>query len=928
MTSSEHHSHNPLASKLKNMFGPDKHAIFSATVVIHEMGNVPQLQGNFAVAWKFRGRKPRGKESLEAPPAKGHGLLSKPSMPNLKLHHPSGSTLSVRTSSTTSSLALPPTPRSLLNPESSRQRPNKASTLPIPPDCQQDTLRPEKKGSDPTPLKQVLQSSLSGKPILPMESPAMMEEPEGFDLGGDGGGGDSGGSSGSAGDAADESRVGSTAGSRESSQTRLSGQSVNSLPTGAQGRQQPPKVNTCPQVNVHRPSITSPTSAVHLRQDLSRLNLGSGAGGGGSGGTTPSMTVPVPRSTSGGRSVPRAPVRSGTTPSYATLLESLPPEERRGPAGSGGMVRTGSDATNATVGTMGTEETESSASAASGWTNAPGQDTRPGARRMRSATGPLVGGSPAIDLSSTSRKGETPIRPLRSHACKWDYELHHTLRMPIGKPGANTPTARGGRQGTGGAPVLGNGPTSESGIELTILQYPASATPAAPPSSANASIASSPMLKGGTSTPHGESSGPTATVAAMAVKAARGKDPLPEVLKPKIGEKSPIKYGTIDVDLAPFAGKGRMTRRFLLKGSRTNATVKVTVELKFMGGEENWVPPPMQEGHHVTGVVDLMGEQHDIRSDLHLVKTPSGSSSSDSNPLERTRTNMTNMTALSAASSYYPYTRNPSTASLGLVRTLTNTHHDPYEYHLRDPSPSRRDRDRERERDRERRPRPSRTHTHTGVGLTPPKHRHVSPSRSAVGLASPGSMISAGRSPTHSHLDLPRASPAAPPLLLSLQEIHHRHHHHHSHHMRIPRLGHGHSSGGGGGREKGLPTMHDLPPESIIEAIFNPYPAAQAGPFTYVPEKVGMLEGEEEVMRRVAREVSGEEWEEGSGDTGEGEGGASGTAGGTSGGTGLGLEVDGKTKEGKGLWRMRGRARAERARKETKEKERKSTGST
>lgn len=35
-------------------------------------------------------------------------------------------------------------------------------------------------------------------------------------------------------------------------------------------------------------------------------------------------------------------------------------------------------------------------------------------------------------------------------------------------------------------------------------------------------------------------------------------------------------FGIVDVDLAAFAGKGRTTRRFLLKGSKTNATIKVS----------------------------------------------------------------------------------------------------------------------------------------------------------------------------------------------------------------------------------------------------------------------------------------------------------------------------------------------------------------
>jgi hypothetical protein len=47
------------------MFDSAKTANFEAKVVIHELGNVPQLAGEFAVSWKFRGRRPRGKEAGE-----------------------------------------------------------------------------------------------------------------------------------------------------------------------------------------------------------------------------------------------------------------------------------------------------------------------------------------------------------------------------------------------------------------------------------------------------------------------------------------------------------------------------------------------------------------------------------------------------------------------------------------------------------------------------------------------------------------------------------------------------------------------------------------------------------------------------------------------------------------------------------------------
>lgn len=56
--------------------------------------------------------------------------------------------------------------------------------------------------------------------------------------------------------------------------------------------------------------------------------------------------------------------------------------------------------------------------------------------------------------------------------------------------------------------------------------------------------------------------------------------------------------------------------------------------------------------------------------------------------------------------------------------------------------------------------------------------------------------------------------------------------------------------------------MHDLPPETIIEAIFNPHPAAQAGPFTYVPAEYCDAEGEDDVVERMVMDANDDVEEE------------------------------------------------------------------
>ncbi len=111
-------------------------------------------------------------------------------------------------------------------------------------------------------------------------------------------------------------------------------------------------------------------------------------------------------------------------------------------------------------------------------------------------------------------------------------------------------------------------------------------------------------------------------------------------------------------------------------------------------------------------------------------------------------------------------------------------------------------------------------------------------------------------------------------------------HPHHSHHIRdrdrnditTPKSG-----------------IHELPPEVIIEAVFNPHPATEEGPFTFVPAAKGeRLEHEDAAMDRVL------EWADPS--TAEDE------------------RVNGNGKEHKLGWGGRMRARKERKEKERQSK--------
>lgn len=61
MTTSESTS-NGLGAKLRHMLDTQKYAIFDVAITIQELGNVPQLQGEFAAKWKFHGKKPGTKD--------------------------------------------------------------------------------------------------------------------------------------------------------------------------------------------------------------------------------------------------------------------------------------------------------------------------------------------------------------------------------------------------------------------------------------------------------------------------------------------------------------------------------------------------------------------------------------------------------------------------------------------------------------------------------------------------------------------------------------------------------------------------------------------------------------------------------------------------------------------------------------------------
>lgn len=607
----------------------------------------------------------------------------KPSLPNLKLTqpayasslHPSSSSISLRSSSTGGSSSirsvgsgLPPAPNQGQGP-GQLLKGKSMSTPPLPMTSMKSNghghngkhTRVEKKGSDPTPLRQ---STGAGSDLETVESPSTLD-----------------GASSYASSIVDQDKSTGTA--------RLPSRSSTLPPT--------------------HPLSTSSTSAARTRQI--------------SGTSTPVVGVTI-----------------GTGPSSAsssTSHLSVPPP--------GGPKRE-SSATPVQLERTSSHHTTSAHSANSGTSAISGGDQaslgvrngdRPTApRRVRSISGASFAASSAKgkQLPLSARRGVTPGRPLKSHTCTWDHDLQLALRLPISKERSGTP-APGSKSR---APLLGEGSESASGLQLIIEQLPtASATAHA----------------------HPKSSGP--------VPPEQTGNETPPAVK---GERTI--FGKVDIDLAAFAGRGKTTRKFLLGGSRTNATVKLTVDMSWIGGDGNWVAPPLQEGHHVTQMMkDVMGGRdanQDLERDLALVKTPSASSTDSS-------------------ASHAPSTKSRNGSSLNLARAPSATISQPrpqyktYDQHL------------------------------------------LSPDSAIARAATPNS--AAHHAAKTENASTPTGPSSSPTRSMFPIQWHHRPHHHHHHNHR-----HSHHHA----RSHLIHGITELSPESVIEHIFNPYESHEESPFTFV----------------------------------------------------------------------------------------------
>ncbi|KAJ3777523.1 hypothetical protein FB446DRAFT_717299 [Lentinula raphanica] len=69
------------------------------------------------------------------------------------------------------------------------------------------------------------------------------------------------------------------------------------------------------------------------------------------------------------------------------------------------------------------------------------------------------------------------------------------------------------------------------------------------------------------------------------------------------------RLGALYLDLSEYAGVGKeVTRTYLLRDTKMNATVKLTINVEHVGGDTNYIAPPLPKGEIFNGVAELLDE--------------------------------------------------------------------------------------------------------------------------------------------------------------------------------------------------------------------------------------------------------------------------------------------------------------------------------
>ncbi|KAJ3764394.1 hypothetical protein EV360DRAFT_31459 [Lentinula raphanica] len=76
------------------------------------------------------------------------------------------------------------------------------------------------------------------------------------------------------------------------------------------------------------------------------------------------------------------------------------------------------------------------------------------------------------------------------------------------------------------------------------------------------------------------------------------------------------RLGALYLDLSEYAGVGKeVTRTYLLRDTKMNATVKLTINVEHVGGDTNYIAPPLPKGEIFNGVAEFNGKSSMISAE-------------------------------------------------------------------------------------------------------------------------------------------------------------------------------------------------------------------------------------------------------------------------------------------------------------------------
>ncbi|RPB15322.1 hypothetical protein P167DRAFT_551971 [Morchella conica CCBAS932] len=90
-----------------------------------------------------------------------------------------------------------------------------------------------------------------------------------------------------------------------------------------------------------------------------------------------------------------------------------------------------------------------------------------------------------------------------------------------------------------------------------------------------------------------------------------------EVCQEYAGARERIALGTVQLNLAEYTQVHRDTRRYLMQDSKINSTLKITVALTQVGGDENFIAPQLQGAQVFGGIAGIIGEARDVEDPGH-----------------------------------------------------------------------------------------------------------------------------------------------------------------------------------------------------------------------------------------------------------------------------------------------------------------------